>query len=334
MRLSGLSLAALLFLSSFLIAQHSSGAGSSSSSSSSSSSGGGSHSSSAASSGSSGGGHSSSAGSSSSGGSHAAGGDHSSSGGHSSTGGSGPAHSSTTASPAHGTAARGKAEPTSTIVSPSRNPGNSSSSLARPVRGPKQALGGSESIAPKRGFFSVLFHPFRKAPRPQPKPALYLPRPICPRGHCAPPCPIGQVHSGGACTAPVVPLCRPGHIWKGINCGYAHDQCLPGAAWDGFSCTYGTQFLDNCLGLRTALQRQEERVRAAASIRQSACGNGPSQDCSQATAAWQSEESLRQNLLSRYRRCQTRSWAGNSAAYGPFYDQTLWFDSLRFDVDY
>ena len=335
MRLSGLSVAAVVLFASFMAAQHSSSssAGSSSASSSSSSSGS-SHSSSSGGSsysgGSSGSSHSSGGGYSSSGGAS-----HSSGGGHSSAVTSGSSgHAAGGASISNGPASRGKNEHGSNLVN-SHGMKSSTSKVARPLREPKPGVPQRAVVPEKRGFFSFLRHPFRK---PQPKvvarPALYLPRPICPKGRCAPVCPVGQVSRGGICGTPPVAMCVPGQIWNDVSCG-ARYQCSPGEIWNGSACLYHTRFLNQCFALGTELYRQERRVQAAESIRQSACANGPAQECSEATAAWQSEENLRQNLLSRYRQCQIQSIAASSAGYGlSVYDSTTWFDFLRFDVQY
>jgi len=322
-RLSGLSLTAVLVFSSFMLAQHGSSAGGSSGSSSSSSSGGGSHSGfsggSSYSGGSSGGSHSSGSGSSHSG----------SSGGHS----AGSGHSSGGKSISNGSASRGKNEHGSHVTSRNRMEG-SASKLVHPIHEPKSGVAQRAVLPEKRNFFSFLRHPFRKPPRKVgAKPALYLPRPICPKGRCAPPCPVGQVRSGGACTPSVAPVCVPGQIWNGISCGY--DQCSHGAIWNGSNCFSHTRFLDNCLSLRMSVERQAKRVQAAEAARQSACANGPAPECSQATAAWQSEDNLRQNLLGRYQRCQMQSVSSYSSQYGRSpYESTLWFDSLRFNADF
>src|SRR5215469_7805574 len=267
MRLSGLSLAVLL-TSSILFAQHSSGGGSSSgssggSSSSSGSSGGSSHGGysggSSYSGGNSGGGHSSGGGYSSSGGSsHSGSSSHSSAGGHSSGGGnsSGGAHASSSghvsggASVSKGSISHGKTEHGSALLSSSRTGSeNSSSKMTRPIREPKSGVSERAVVPEKRGFFSFLRHPFRK---PQPKlvetkPALYLPRPICPKGRCTLACPVGQDRSGGACTTPVIPVCTAGLGWN-TPCGYNRDyHCPLGELWNGTSCVYGAHFLDSCI---------------------------------------------------------------------------------------
>jgi len=354
MRLSGLCVAAVLLLSSFTLAQHSSS--SSSSSAGSSSSGGGSHSSSSGGSsysgGSSGGGHSSAGSSSGGGSSHSAGGG----GSHSSAGGGGghsvggshvasgdhgfgghnggagrgsAAGTASTPSPAHGTSLRG-----GEIVTPKPPRHGIDSVLTRPTREPRPVIPGRTAVPERRGFFSFFRHPFRKhEPRPAPPSAAYLPRPICPKGHCALPCPIGQVRNGGVCSPAPIPACVPGQIWNGINCGqYADNRCFAGGVWNGISCGYRVRFLGNCDGALAALRQQEKRVRDAASRRMGTCAAGPSQECSDATATWQSEENLRRTLLSSYQQCQTHSRAAVGYGLHP-YDATPWFDSLSFGYE-
>jgi hypothetical protein len=308
-RFRGLALTtALLFSTSYFLAQHSSGGGGGSSSGGGGSSGGGSHSSSGGSgySGGSSDGHSSAG--SSSGGSHSSGSSHSSGGSHSPGGG----HVSGSSSTSHGSSGK-----------------NSSLTGTHSIHEPKASLPGRTIAPEKRGFFSVLFHPFRKVqPKPEPKPALYLPRPICPHGRCAPPCPVGQARSGGACSAPVISACVSGQIWNTNACRYNRDRCPIGQTWNGISCTYATNILDSCLRERAELARQVKRVQAAESTRQNACANGLAQECSQATSTWQSEENLRRNLLARYQQCQTQSTSYHRGAYPFGYDSPLWFDSL------
>ncbi len=352
MRLSNLSIAAVLLSSSFLFAQHhpgggssggSSGGGSSPSPSSSSSastpspsySGGSSHSS--YSGGSSGSSHSSGGGyGGGGGGSHSAGSSHSSGRGHSSAGNHGgspgygsESRSSSHTAPAHGTVLRGTEPSTSTHPTHGTvaNP-------IRPIHEPVGVAPGRMSVPEKRGFFAVLFRPFhRPHPRPDPRPNLYLPRPICPNGHCQPRCPVGQVRNGGVCTSPALPTCIAGQVWNGEACGQTFNPCYAGAIWTGSACVYRSYFSDRCLSLRFALRQQEERARAAESLRRSACANGPAQECSEATAAWQYEENLVTNLVERYRQCQMRSIAAGSAGYGlSVYDSTPWFDFLTFDL--
>ena len=316
MRLSGFALAAVLLSASHLLAQHSSGGGSSGGGSS----GGGSHSSSSGGSGYSGGGSS---------GGHSSGG-YSSGSSHS----SGAGHVSGASSSSHGSASHGTNDHGSKLTNPTRNraPGNAGG--LRSIHEPAPAR---TARPEKRGFFSVLFHPFRKGPaKPEPKPALYFPKPICPHGRCAPTCPVGQARRGGACTTPVIPTCVPGQFWSGEECNYTRDhQCRWGEMWNGNACTIGAHVLDNCFALRNTLQRQIQRVQAAESIRRSACANGAGPECSEATSSWQSEENLRQSLLARYQQCQVQSTASYSGRYDPHgYDSVLRLDSLRFSADF
>lgn len=332
MRLSGLTLAAVLLCStSYMLAQHSSGGGGGSGSSGGSSSGGGGHSSSSAgSSGGSSGGHSTGG---SSGGSHSSGSSHSSGGSHTSGGG----HATGSSSAPRGSGSHGSNNHGSSLTTTTQNGTSLKNPRARSIHEPKAGLP-SEKVAPeKRGFFSVLFHPFRKVhPKPEPKPALYLPRPICPHGRCAPPCPVGQARSGGACTTPVIPACASGRLWNGKGCNLSRDyHCRFGEVWNGITCTNLFPVLDNCFALRNSLQRQTQRVQAAESIRRSACANGPAQECSQATSTWQSEENMRQNMLARYQRCQMQYSHSYSGRYDPLaFDSTPWLDSLRFNADF
>jgi len=357
MRLSGLSLAVILALSSLLFAQHhgggggggsssSSGGGSSSSSSSSSYSGGssyggGSHSSSGGSSysgGNSGGSHNAGGASHSGGGSaageHSSGGAHNWGGGSKSTSGHDPAgRGSDAGSVIHGTAVRSKSAPVWNATHAPRNGiQEPSSKLARPIREPIQGPSERALVPQKRSFFSVLFHPFRRVPKPEPRPAIYLPHP-CPHGRCLPNCPVGQVRSGGACTTPIIPTCVSGQIWNGIGCGESwQERCWLGGRWNGTQCLYGTRFLDSCFSLRSALNRQMKRVQEAESNQHNACAYGAMQECSAANTALQSEDNLRQNLIARLQQCEMQSMAANPTGYGlPVYDAIPWFDSLRFD---
>lgn len=320
MRLSGLSLAAVLLFASFTLAQHSSNSSSSGSSWGS---------------GSSGGSHSSSSGGSSysGGGSHSSGGGHSAGGGSSSTGnhGSSKVHASGGVSVSNGSGSHGKADRGSRLVN-SRSGMESSPSKVRPIHEPKSGAPQRAVVPEKRSFFTFLRHPFRKQPpKVVARPALYLPRPVCPRGKCAPACPVGQIRSGGVCSTPAVQLCVGGQTWN-RSC---HDQCSHGEIWNGGSCLYHTQFLDSCFARRTAMQRQVQRVQAAEAARRNACANGPAQECSDATSTWQAEENLRRNLLARYQQCQSQSMSTYSAQYrlSP-YDSSLWLDSLRFNEDF
>jgi len=319
MRLTGLASVVVLLVPCYLVAQHSSGSGGSSSGSS--SSGGASHSSSSGGSSYSGGGssgHSSGGGHSSSGGSHASGSSHN----------SGSSHISNSSHNA-------KNDRGSNLTSTTRNGSPGSTNAKHPVHEPYAGASGKATAAEKRGLFSVLFHPFRKAhPKPEPKPALYLPRPICPRGYCAPRCPVGQVRGGGGCTTAVVPVCVQNQIWNGIDCGQSQrDRCPVGQIWNGLACVRGSVFVDHCFALRTELERQNKRTQSAASARLNACSLGTAQECSEANTFWQNEENLRQDLMTRYRQCQMQSVASYSGAHEPS-NSMLWFDSLRFNPNF
>jgi len=177
MRLSGLSVAAILLISIAVWAQHSSGGGGGSSAGG--ASGGGSHGG--------GGGSSSSAGSA---------------GGHSS-GGSGGGHSSG-GTVSHGSSFRGA----NSIVT-GRSGGQDA---ARNLRYPLAGLNLAAQIRPappeKRSFFSILRHPFH---RPEPKAPVKedIVLPACVRGYCRP-CPAGARN----CSAPVIPVQRRRGCWS------------------------------------------------------------------------------------------------------------------------
>ena len=257
MRLSGLSLAAILLISSAVWAQHSSGGGGGSSGGG--ASGGGSH----------GGG----GGSSSSGGS---------SGGHSS-GGSGGGRSSGGAvsqgSSLRGTSARG----TNSIAAGRPGGQESAANLRYPPRGLNLAAEIMPAPGEKRSFVSLLRHPFHRPERTPPVEAT-LGFPACVRGRCRP-CPAGT----RSCSAPVIPVQRRRGCWS---------QGL----WNG-NCQFQTEFLDDCGGLRWALDQQLRRMQAAESAMQSGCGGAATQRCSETIAAWSSQSGLHRALQARYRSC-------------------------------
>lgn len=65
-----------------------------------------------------------------------------------------------------------------------------------------------------------------------------LRRRICPNGQC--PCPLGKVAEKGGCAVnppPVAPaeVCQTGGIWNGAVCAPSH-HCAPGERWNGVSC--------------------------------------------------------------------------------------------------
>jgi hypothetical protein len=286
-----LALAVILLFSSNTVAQHSGGGGSSGGSSS-SGGGGGSHgggsSGGSRSSGSSGGGHSS-GGSGSLGSSGSSGGHASSSGSHSSH--SGPSHSS-------------------------------HSGGTHSVREPNAGMRGKTGTE-KRGFFSILRHPFRKPqPTPEPKTKLTaeLRRPICFRGPCKV-CPTGLARGGG-CGGTIVAT-------------YARRSC-PGRVWSDGTCFQESRFPYDCNAERVAMEQQAQRMHSAEAAQQSACSAGSGQDCTDRTSASQSEASRYRTLQAQYGSCQQRSMGvnpfGHSAGAGS--RQGLSFDPFEFDLDY
>jgi hypothetical protein len=282
-----LALAVVLFFSSNAVAQHSGGGGSSGGG------GGGSH-----------GGGSSGGGSSSSGGGHSSGGSGSSgSGGHSSSGHGSSGHASSSGSSSSHSSRTGARE--------------THSDAARSVR--ENAMRG-KTVTEKRGFFSVLRHPFRK---PQPKPELMstvaLRRPICFRGPCKV-CPTGLARGGG-CGGAVV-------------AGYAHNACTTGRAWNGGACLQN-HFPYDCNAARVALEQQAQRMHAAEAAQNSTCSTSSGQDCSDRTSASQNETSLYRSLQAQYRACQQRSFGMNPFGHSASgYSHGLSSYPLDFDLEF
>jgi hypothetical protein len=287
MRLSSLSLAAVLICSAAAFAQHSSGGGGSSGGSS-GGSGGGSH-------GSSGG---SAAGSST--GSHSSGGS--------------AAHGSSTSQGARGHNSSSASSHSSAHLSRS-SPARTNSAPGAGVRAKFEPSG-------RRSFFSFLRHPFRK-PEPKtdrkPKIAADLRRPICFKGPCLI-CPAGQAN--GVCAGLVV--------------DHRRNLCSTREIWSGGACLLQTSFLDDCSGMRLALEQQAQRMQAAEGARQSACSAGSREECSDRAGRAQSETSLYETLQARYRMCQRRSRTAYpfSGPGGSSYSPGLRFDRLARDVNY
>lgn len=228
--------------------------------------------------GSSGGG--SSGGGSSGGGSHGGGGGGSSSsggsGGHSSGGGGGHSSSSGThSSGSHSSGGKGS----NTSVT---RPGTRGPDAAHPIREPNGALQ-AKAAPEKRTFFSFVRHPFR---RPQPKAVVVARRPVCLKGPCR--------------------VCPPGKLGRG--CGVlptsVRHECQYPLVWNSGICTSPTPIIDTCDALLAEMQRQEQRMQAAQAAERSACSQGVSQACSDATTTRQNEESRYQSALDGYRRCQ------------------------------
>jgi hypothetical protein len=281
MRLSGLcfsrATAALLLFSwlsvSTLLAQHGGGGG-----------GGGS------SVGSSGGGSSSAA--SSGGGSHGGGGGGSFSGGAHSSGGSSSRSSS---SGSH----------TSSATASGRNGGSLASSLSRSNTQRIRDITRVSLIEPlasepmklapqKRGFFSFLGHPFR---RQAAEPGAAFQHRVCWRGECRV-CPVAQLPRAGGCATP--------HIYL----RYAN-QCSHAEIWSGV-CRQ-TNIVEDCSGLRAAMERQALRMQAAEAARQNACSSIFTEQCTDLAGKAQSEVSLYGALQQKFNQCMEHS--GRSQAY-------------------
>ena len=307
-----LALAVILLFSSSTLAQHSTtGVGGGSSGGGSSSSGGG-------------GSHSSSSGGSSSSGSHSGGSSGNSGSSHSSGGSvshSSGAHSSG-GSVSHGSSGHSSSSAAASFHSGVRE---SHSNAVHSIREPNAGLRGKTEPSEKRSFFSFLRHPFRRpVPKPEPptKPVADLRRRICLTGPCAV-CPTGQAHVGGGCVGTVVAK-------------HTNNFCSRWDIWSGGACLLQTRFLDDCSGLRMAMEQQARRMQAAEAAQQSAFSTGSRQDCSDLTSTWQSEASLYRTLQDRYRLCQQRSLSVYpfSSFGGLSYSPGLLFDPLGMDLDY
>jgi hypothetical protein len=131
----------------------------------------------------------------------------------------------------------------------------------------------------KRGLFSFLRHPLRKA---QPKPVEPdLRRRICKDGSCVE-CPPGQsAGKNGKCgTSPQSNIasnqCQSNESWNGAAC-MAVQSCSANESWNGARCVARTDECGN-ISARAALQAHE--VRAARMGMAAACANNPSgQQC-------------------------------------------------------
>jgi hypothetical protein len=87
-------------------------------------------------------------------------------------------------------------------------------------------------------------------------------------------------------------------------------------------------------------------MQAAESIRQSACTNSGTMECSSATQSWQSEDNLYRSLRTRYQVCQQRSTTSNlvnrgfgvpaygMSSYGSWQYDPLNLDSSEFSLSY
>src|ERR1700721_700708 len=239
MRLSSLWLAAVLIFSPALAAQHSSGGGSS---------GGGS--------GGGGGSHTSSGGSGSSGGSPSS---HNSSG---SSGGSG-SHSSSGAHSA--SLSQGGGAPRSCCESGGSRPvvssphSNAPNSIRQPNSGPRTKY----ETAGKKGFFSFLRRPMRRPQpkaEPKPNPVADLRGRLCFKGPCLV-CPAGRAHGGGCLS--------------GLDPQRRNNFCSAREIWNGGVCLSQTHFVDDCSGLRFAMERQAQRMQAPGRAQQTPAAHAP-----------------------------------------------------------
>jgi hypothetical protein len=253
----------------------------------------------------------SSGGSSSSGG---GGGSHSSSFGGSSSGATSSSHSSGGGSVSHASNAH-----TSNTPAASHVVGRETTTTG--VRSTPELNGTSQARTQpeKRGFFSFIRHPFRKA---EPKPVSDLRRRVCLAGSCSV-CPVGQTAGKGGCIA------------APVNTYYHRRYCSPGEIWSGGACILQTHFVDDCSWLRMSVDRQQRAMQSAIVDEQARCGAGSTQACSQATAARQSEEDLYRTLSERYRQCLQRPTSTYSR--GMFYSPTngigLYFDPLSAEIN-
>ena len=265
----------------------------------------------------------------------------SSGGGHSSSGSSGGgSHSSSTggsASSASSHSSSGTASHVSSARSSSAGTGTSHSiaqpaqsnfvrSIHEPVVGRTPLNGIAESAVKaqpeKKSVLSFLRRPFRR-PEPAPKPVADLRHRVCSNGMCRV-CPSGSAGTRGGCVATFV-VSNP------------NNSCSRWDVWSGAACLRHTRFVDDCRGLRSALENQARRMQQAQATRDASCSaSAIGQECSDFSATSQSEASLYRALQDRFRQCQQRSLT--SSPYGEYsfgsYSPGLAVDSLGIDVDY
>ncbi|HKH98025.1 MAG TPA: hypothetical protein VJ999_02870 [Candidatus Sulfotelmatobacter sp.] len=263
MRLSNVAVAAVLFISPALVAQHSSTSSSSSSSSSS---------------------HASSGGGGSS---HTSSSSGSGSGSHS-------ASSHTSSNIAHSASSSGSGSHSSTA----NNARTIREPVAKPVQAKEKAVSTTKTAQPeKKSFFSFLRHPFHKATPKSPDPDLR--RPICKKGPCkkpAPPvvveselrppckgkgcpCPPGGApgKNGGCVAAPTNNTCAAGQYWNGGACVPSTHQCPANEYWNGASCVTR---MNDCATIDARAASLANEVRGARAQMQNACSNNSSgQEC-------------------------------------------------------
>jgi hypothetical protein len=310
-----LAVAVILLFSPNSFAQHSGGGGSSGGGSASAASGGG-------------GSH----GGSSGGGSASSGGGHSSGGGSSSHSSGGSASHSSGGSSSHSSSAHssssGSASSRSDTSHPSTPHSNTASNNLHPVHAPSTGSRGQSQTPQKRGFFSFLRHhvpmPLPNPPNPKPEPKEPVARvrpPLCFRGPC-PVCPVGHMHGGSGCEGTFIR-------------DRIRRVCPAGESWINGACLQQTWYQDQCAGLRTMMERQAQRMRAAQLDRQITCSIGPWQQCSDSTTSAESEAGFYQELQNKYQACQRRSPTPLPHTFRiPGYSAGLSSNSLSFELDH
>jgi hypothetical protein len=233
---------------------------------------------------------------------HASGGGGGSSGGASASGGS------------HGGGSSSGGSASSHSSGGSASHGSGSHSSGAHSSGKASAhLGAQTKTAPpeKRSFFSFLRHPFRK---PEAKEVVELRRRICPNGRCMI-CPAGSAGRWGCAGVAANNFCTRQEILGGGNC------------------VLQAHFLDDCSSFLLAVQWQRRIMHAAESARQGACAAGPTPECADFTGKAQSQASLYQTYLDRYRQCRERSLTAQP--YGGYafgrYSPSVMFDPLWTD---
>ena len=83
------------------------------------------------------------------------------------------------------------------------------------------------------------------------------------------------------------------------------------------------------------MDRQAQRLQAAESIRQSACAAGNTQECSTATASWQSEMDLYRSLQAKYQHCILQSRTPyRFSQYNRYFSNGLRTDPLSTEWSY
>lgn len=260
------------------------------------------------------------------------GGSHTSSGGSGSSGGSASSHSSSGSSGgsvSHRAAGSHNAAISQggSVHSSGSGIGGSRSVVSSPhsnaptsIRQPNSGLRTKSETVGKKGFFSFLRWPIRRPqPKAEPKPVADLRGRLCFKGPCLV-CPTGRVHGGG-CLSGFVPQHR-------------NNFCSAREIWNGGTCLLQTRFGDDCSGLRFAMERQAQRMRAAESVQQITCASAATQECSDLTNTSLSETSLYRALQSRYRQCRQSITAypfGGTAVWS--YASGLSFDALVTDWD-